>query len=364
MPKTKVIPDYLPPVLIDKKNECYIEYYVKGIRQRIRMNRYRKTYCKSEFLKIVDCMINDINDRYKDDAVDEREKITMLAERWILEKSKELRPDTMRSYKSYSAMFLSWCSSKRYVYIDEITVKTAAQYMDYIFNIRDVSITTRNNQLKLARAFFGWVIENGYLEKNPFSLIKKKREKDKRRILIPPDARQRIISYLQEEPAFLCVCQLVYTSLIRPKEITMIKIRDVDLKRHVIEIPNTNSKNHHTRYATLSADIESYLASVIKHNTPSDYYLFSRDNLLPGAVPVGAARFRKRWIRLREDLNLPAEMQLYSFRDTGIVELLESSVDPLAVMHHADHHDLSITTRYANHADPGLTEKIYNKIKF
>ena len=32
--------------------------------------------------------------------------------------------------------------------------------------------------------------------------------------------------------------------------------------------------------------------------------------------------------------------------------------DPLTVMQHADHHDLSMTTRYANHADPKLIEKI------
>ena len=51
-------------------------------------------------------------------------------------------------------------------------------------------------------------------------------------------------------------------------------------------------------------------------------------------------------------------MQLYSLRDTGINNMLKSGIDPLTVMQHADHHDLAMTTRYANHADPNLIKKI------
>ena len=51
-------------------------------------------------------------------------------------------------------------------------------------------------------------------------------------------------------------------------------------------------------------------------------------------------------------------MQLYSFRDTGIYEMLKSGIDDLTVMQHADHSSLSITTIYANHKDEKLIEKI------
>ena len=77
-----------------------------------------------------------------------------------------------------------------------------------------------------------------------------------------------------------------------------------------------------------------------------------------GTKPIGEARFRKDWDKMRKALKLPKEMQLYSLRDTGINNLLKSGVDPLTVMQHADHHDLSMTTRYANHADPQLVDRI------
>lgn len=57
---------------------------------------------------------------------------------------------------------------------------------------------------------------------------------------------------------------------------------------------------------------------------------------------------------MRKELVLPQEMQLYSLRDTGINNMLKAGIDPLTVMQAADHHDLSMTTRYANHADPNL----------
>ena len=54
-------------------------------------------------------------------------------------------------------------------------------------------------------------------------------------------------------------------------------------------------------------------------------------------------------------------MQLYSLRDTGINGMLKAGIDNLSVMQAADHHDLSMTTRYANHEDPELFERL-NKL--
>ena len=72
-------------------------------------------------------------------------------------------------------------------------------------------------------------------------------------------------------------------------------------------------------------------------------------------------RFSKDWIRIREDLGLPAAMQLYSLRDTGINEMLHAGIDALSVMQAADHHDLAMTTRYANHANADLVRVISSK---
>ena len=71
--------------------------------------------------------------------------------------------------------------------------------------------------------------------------------------------------------------------------------------------------------------------------------------------------YRKVWDKLRNALKLPKEMQLYSLRDTGINNMLKSGIDPLTVMQAADHHDLSMTTRYANHVDPNLIQTLQDQ---
>jgi len=97
---------------------------------------------------------------------------------------------------------------------------------------------------------------------------------------------------------------------------------------------------------------------------PKNYFLFGTD-LLPSDTRVSNKRYRNEWQKVRKKLKLPAEMQLYSLRDTGINEMLKSGIDNLTVMQHADHSDLSITTIYANHADSQLINKIYeNAPKF
>ena len=349
-----------PPVLHDKPGNTYLEYYTGGERHIMRLNAHKKRLSQREFAALVRRLTAQIRADSERLSAMERERIGDMLRTWCAEKTKELRPDTMRSYSSFSMIFGEWCRRRGLVYIDEVTRRGAALYMDYVYNERNGSVITRNNHMKMARAFFGWCRERGMELENPFSLIKKKREGDKRRILIPGDERRRIAEYLAgRDDAMLCVCRLVFTSLIRPKEIGLIRLRDVSFEDHCIVIPGANSKNHNTRHAAISPEIERYIAEVAD-GSPGDWFLFGRGRgvMRPGPVQAGTARFRKEWMKLRAALDLPKEMQLYSLRDSGIFYLLKSGVDALSVMQHADHHDLEITTRYANHADPNLIRTI------
>ena len=68
--------------------------------------------------------------------------------------------------------------------------------------------------------------------------------------------------------------------------------------------------------------------------------------------------FTHQWIKMRDELQLPKEYQLYSLRDTGINEMLEQGIPALDVMQAAGHSDLAMTTRYANHKNPELINKL------
>lgn len=181
---------------------------------------------------------------------------------------------------------------------------------------------------------------------------------EKRRELVPADVRQRIADYFEREnPYMLTVCELVFTSLIRPKEIRCIRLADIDLEGKFIRMAAENAKTHNERFCALSPQLIERLRPLCAQRLPRGYYLFG-EKYAPAAMPIAAARFRKDWDKMRTALKLPQEMQLYSLRDTGINNMLKAGIDPLTVMQHADHHDLSMTTRYANHADPTLIRTI------
>lgn len=149
----------------------------------------------------------------------------------------------------------------------------------------------------------------------------------------------------------------MFTSLIRPKEIQCIRLGDIDLEGKFIRMAAENAKTHNERFCALSPQLIERLRPLFAQRLPRSYYLFG-EKYAPSANPIPAARFRKDWDKMRTTLKLPQEMQLYSLRDTGINNMLKAGIDPLTVMQHADHHDLSMTTRYANHADPALIERI------
>ena len=52
-------------------------------------------------------------------------------------------------------------------------------------------------------------------------------------------------------------------------------------------------------------------------------------------------------------------MQLYSYRDTGMVDLFHAGVDELSIQQHFDHSSLAMEAIYTKHFDPKLNERIY-----
>ena len=152
------------------------------------------------------------------------------------------------------------------------------------------------------------------------------------------------------------VSELVYFSFIRPKEITRIKVNMLRLSELRIELPGTITKNGHMRSAPLSKELCYMLADHVKNAKPDDY-LFG-DYWLPSDKASTTKMYWFNWDKMRKELKLPETMQLYSLRDTGFFDKIKSGIDPLTVMQAADHHDLAMTTRYANHYDPNMVRII------
>ncbi|MFA6884960.1 MAG: phage integrase SAM-like domain-containing protein, partial [Paludibacteraceae bacterium] len=96
-------------------------------------------------------------------------KLSDVVELYLKEKAKELRPDTMRCYTSFSNILLAWVNRNNANLFGSLFNKGwAVQFMDYVYNERNVSNRSYNDYIKLSRCFFSWCIEKGYSKENPF----------------------------------------------------------------------------------------------------------------------------------------------------------------------------------------------------
>ncbi len=215
---------------------------------------------------------------FVDDNIRLYTKYSEVIQLFLEHKSKEVRLDTMRTYSSFVNIFSAWLDRiAPGSYFSLINKVVAIRFMDHIYTRRKLSETSYNNYLKVARAVFSWALEKCYCKENPFELIKSKREQKKKRILIPVATREKISNYLTSEcQPMLCVCQMEYSSLIRPKEIQNIRIKDIDIENKYIIIRSENAKNHNEKYATISDPTIDYLQSLHLYMYNSNYYLFGK----------------------------------------------------------------------------------------
>ena len=290
--------------------------------------------------------------------------IAELRDKFLMAKEREgVRSSTMLNYTSFTHLFLEWCedTGRAKKYSGTFLRADAVRYMDYILE-KGNGNRSYNNTVKALRCFFNWGLEHCYCRENPFEKVKLLPKQRKKRILIDKGTRDRITDYFRtEKPQMLLVAMLVYSSAIRPKEIANIQLKHINLTKHYILIEETNAKNHKARCATITKEITRMLVHLMKRYTDTSYYLFGTGQQMdPAPRPARNNYFAKNWNKMRLELGLPMEMQLYSLRDTGLTDLLHAGVDQLTVQHHADHSSISIQNIYTDHYDPGLNERIYS----
>ena len=275
--------------------------------------------------------------------------------------------DTIRSYKSFVSILNNWLTLKfENIEVGAITSEIIVDFMDYVYNERkglkgaNMSNRTYNNYIKNGSAFFSWLVEKRYCDKNLFSLKLKKTGK-KRRVLIPPEYRDVISAYmLEKKPIYLVVLKLIFNSLIRPKEIRGLIIDDICLEKKFIRIRGENAKNGRGRNVPMTPDIYEDFKLMELHKYNKNFYVFGKE-LKPGADELWESYFRKFWAKMRKELDLPEEMVQYSLRDSGMVEMIKGGIDQLSIKQLADHHSLRMTDIYTDHLDPNLGNIIYSR---
>lgn len=373
MSKNQVLLNFKPAQLYTGK-EWFVGYYVlnpateKLDRKKIKLNRIESVVERRKFATQV---IQEINKKLyggwnpylEESAPRGFTPIKQVLDIFINTKQRELREDSMRSYKSFVFIFKNWLdlTGREKMFSAKLDKMDVLEFMEYLYNVKKLSNKTWNNYKSFFSSLCEWMIDHKYMAVNHFLGIKKKTTGGKNRIVIDHDTRERVQEYLSEHDYdFLMVCLLVFHSLIRPKEIANLKPKDFDIKNQTIFISGTFSKNHNDRISTIPTAMLPFVEKWNFNGAAQDEYIFSmktkRENL-----PIDAKIFTKKWDKLRDLLGLDKEMKLYSLRDSGIIQMLNDGISPEEVMRQADHSSLEMTTVYTKHANPKGSDQIKSR---
>lgn len=270
-----------------------------------------------------------------------------------------LRPDTSRSYHSYLKVFRNWCTEKKrsVTRCDQLTKALCAEFLDYVYIDMGASACTRNcYKVWMSGSFFTWMVEHDILKAKPTDGIKSlpKSKEPKARTIIPEEELMKLKEYLlRENPHFLLAVYLLYYCFIRPKEMSMLRLKDFHLSKGTVTIPGKISKNGKTSSVTLPVKVIHYMVDLNVFENPASYYLFSND-FKPGKELRKPKAMGDWWhYHVMQDLRWPRTYLFYSLKDTGITRLLHN-VDTLTVRDQARHSDISITNIYAQHDEKAM----------
>lgn len=264
------------------------------------------------------------------------------------------RSDTYVSYLSYLRNLRKYNEKLKFSisYIYQFDRQYIIDFLEHVYLDRENSARTRDNYLGWLKSFSDFLIQSGYLKEKPTEGIKafSKWEKRKKRQYLPEDVLYKFRKHVEETNRyFLLASYILFYCFVRPKEMSLLKIRDINLKNRTLLIGEEQSKNRREAAITLPVKIIHLMVDLRIFDCPGNYYLFSK-KMQPGEEYQNEKQFRDFWTRhVRKPLKLPDKYKFYSLKDTGVTMMLRANTDILSVRDQARHSSILITDTYTPH---------------
>lgn len=290
-------------------------------------------------------------------------KLTDICELYVkyLDKlmvSKTIKVKTNTDYKSRLNILIEYNNSLAIpiIYIYQLNQSFISDFLDHILLDRDSTARTRNNYRIWISSFCGWLLEKQYLDTNPVEKIKTLSAEQKNRSALTKEDLKRLKNYLEDENKyFLLACRMEYYTLIRPDELSNIRLGDINIKEQKVFVSSTISKNRRDGMVGLNDELIKLMLELKTFDAPSHYYLFGR-NFKPSEKKSDARVFREYFNKVRTALKFPRNYQFYSLKDSGIRDLANAEGIVVA-RDQARHSDISTTNKYLKGSDLSVHEE-------
>lgn len=358
---------WTPPVF-HQKSECYVSFTAfcptsgKMKLKKIMMGhikggkKQQRLYADHVIKRLTEKLMNGWNPWIETERPLEYERFSEVCEKYRKYIMKMIDDDNMREqtvvgYLSKLHILQEWNEEKKigihYVYqFDGFTV---GRFIDYVFIERNNTLRTRNHYVAWLKTFSHWLLTRQYLNKDPMVgfVCTKKNIWKKDRDVIPDSELSRLYTYLKDKNKhYLLACYLLHYVFVRPREMSWMKIQDINIRNQTLYIHGEHAKNHNDAAVTLPKKVIELMIDLNIFSRPGQYYLFS-DKFAPGKERKSEKCFRDFWIKyVRRDLGFSNRYKFYSLKDTGITNMLRANTDVLTVRDQARHSSILITDTY------------------
>ena len=275
---------------------------------------------------------------------------------WFKEQhSKEVGDRSRDAYSSFSNVFKEFLESRKLtdLALTRFDSEMVHAFLSYLMTERNVSNRTRNNYLIWLNTAFNYLVSRKVLEENPAKGIKKLRTSSSTHIPYSDTQAKKIKDHLREkDPQMFLFCAFIYYTLARPKEIQLLKVRDVRGNKLLISAKvkigkeeKQLSKNHKSQYVTIPAGLQLLLEEYrIKEYNP-DFFIFGNGGE-PGPVPYSKHYSTKRYKPHIDALGFTGGQTLYSWKHTGAIKLYQATKDMKKVQRQCRHWSIMETDNY------------------
>lgn len=238
-------------------------------------------------------------------------------------------------------------SNLQYTGIEKLTGDVARNFQIYLSE-KGYSNRTINNFMDTIKTMVNALmkLDNPPILKNPFTAITHIKVGMGKNIAFNKEQKILILDYSQTKwPQAYLLGLFMYYTLMRTNEICEIQRKHIGYYQpgYIYLEGIDNSKRIYSRNIIITDHLNQLFNEFGIYDLPTDYYLFSKDRMLPGPEKIETKRmggkYREWILDMIPELKGKREYTLYSWKHTGVVAAYVSGIAPYNIMQQTGHRD-------------------------
>ena len=279
---------------------------------------------------------------------------------------KDYSPETLEKRELSLNRFINWCQDRDITDFKLITRPVLESYQRHLYYLRKqngqpLSMATQRAHLSAIRSFFKWLARDNHILYNPAAELElpKRQQKLPRAILSIEDVQLLLSLPDTATPQGIrdrAILETLYSTGIRRRELSLLKVQDVDFKAGTVFI--RNGKGGYERLLPIGATalkwIDQYLYDIRPLFTigPDDHILFLTDYGEP-FIKTRLSFLVKKYMK-KADINKEGAAHL--LRHAMATHMLDNGADVRHVQEMLGHQQLNTTQVYTRVAIRKLKE--------